>query len=154
MKCTAAAGAGIQAKSLAATLLQTDAAEKVAQALKIPEIDTVAVGLLRPHVIPLDGDWLFQEDPKELGEHEGWYRPRSIKARMGKVPLPWQVAYSPACRVISWVGDCSGPHPYFLSSPIPLAPMGLTRSSSSLIQETSSLRRPNQITAWNRGCRD
>lgn len=55
--------------------------------------DPNAVGLIRPQVISLDGDWHFQEDPKEIGELQGWYRPGSVRGRVGKVPLPWQLAF-------------------------------------------------------------
>lgn len=89
---SAAAGAGVQA-SLAAHLLRAAAEETGANAQRVSGIDPVAVGLTRPYVIPLDGEWHFQEDPKEIGGREGWYRPGSIKARMGTVPLPWEIAF-------------------------------------------------------------
>src|SRR5438309_3116537 len=58
-----------------------------------PGYDLNAVGLERPHVISLDGDWHFKEDPKDIGEQEAWYRPASVRGRIGTVPLPWQIAF-------------------------------------------------------------
>jgi hypothetical protein len=90
---SAAAGIGVGTNKLAAGLLRAGAFGNSALAPQVSAIDSVAVGLTRPNVIPLDGDWHFKEDPKEIGEQEGWYRPGSIKARMGKVPLPWEIAF-------------------------------------------------------------
>jgi len=88
----AAAGAGVGTNILTASLLRAGASGNSVHAPQISASDG-AVGLTRPHVIPLDGDWHFQEDPKEIGEQEGWHRPGSIKGRVSKVPLPWEIAF-------------------------------------------------------------
>jgi beta-galactosidase/beta-glucuronidase len=49
--------------------------------------------LVRPLKLDIEGDWHFQEDPKERGESEGWFRGGKVKARTGRVPLPWQLAF-------------------------------------------------------------
>ena len=41
----------------------------------------------------LNGDWHFKEDPNEVGEQEGWHRPGSVRGRVTRVPLPWQLAF-------------------------------------------------------------
>jgi hypothetical protein len=49
--------------------------------------------LRRPIRQDLIGDWYFQEDPKATGEAEGWFRGGKVRARTGRVPLPWQLAF-------------------------------------------------------------
>ena len=36
--------------------------------------------LVRPLKLEIEGDWHFQEDPKERGESEGWFRGGKVKA--------------------------------------------------------------------------
>ena len=52
-----------------------------------------AVGLGRPEKLSLDGEWHFREDPREIGDKEEWYRPGSVRNRLGVVPLPWEIAF-------------------------------------------------------------
>jgi hypothetical protein len=56
------------------------------------EADGMAVGLQRDSIITLAGDWRFQEDPKQVGETQQWFRPGTVKRRIARVPLPWQLA--------------------------------------------------------------
>jgi glycosyl hydrolase family 2 len=73
---------------------QTVAAKGLTRAsVEQAEYDPNAVGLLRFQVISLDGDWHFKEDPKEIGEPQEWYRPGSVRGRIGKAPLPWQLSF-------------------------------------------------------------
>src|SRR5690242_14948343 len=49
--------------------------------------------LTRPLKVDLDGQWLFQEDPNQIGESDRWFEGGKIRARTGQVPLPWQLAF-------------------------------------------------------------
>jgi Glycosyl hydrolases family 2, sugar binding domain/Glycosyl hydrolases family 2/Glycosyl hydrolases family 2, TIM barrel domain len=77
----------------------------------------VAVGLERKEVIPLAGDWHFQEDPNAGGEHEGWFRGGRIVKRTARIPLPWQLAL-PELR------DYAGPAWYERTVHIPASAAG------------------------------
>ncbi|HMF34960.1 MAG TPA: glycoside hydrolase family 2 TIM barrel-domain containing protein, partial [Candidatus Lokiarchaeia archaeon] len=43
----------------------------------------------------LDGEWLFQEDPINIGESEQWFKheAKHLFRRTAKVPLPWQAQF-------------------------------------------------------------
>ncbi len=58
-----------------------------------PSPPVVAVGLERQQVISLAGEWHFREDPEEAGEQGGWFQPGRVRGRVGKVPMPWQLAF-------------------------------------------------------------
>jgi hypothetical protein len=76
------------------TASQTTATDLTSRAsVEESEYDPNAVGLLRSQVISLDGDWHFKEDPKEIGQAQEWYRPGSVRGKIGRVPLPWQLAF-------------------------------------------------------------
>jgi hypothetical protein len=47
----------------------------------------------RPLTLDLTGNWYFQEDPNGSGEADGWFRGGKVRARTGRVPLPWQLAF-------------------------------------------------------------
>jgi hypothetical protein len=50
-------------------------------------------GLRRPLTLNLNGEWHMREDPSERGEAEEWFRPGTVRGRIGAVPLPWQLAF-------------------------------------------------------------
>jgi hypothetical protein len=92
VKWTGAATAG-----LALGLRQSDGSGLTSgssfEATPLLPYDLNAVGLIRPAVVTLDGDWHFREDPNEIGEQQAWYHSGSVRGRIGAVPLPWQLAF-------------------------------------------------------------
>src|SRR5712692_3356397 len=54
--------------------------------------NVIVASLLRPEQVSLNGDWHFRQDPNDVGERDGWFRPGSVRDGTARVPLPWQLA--------------------------------------------------------------
>ena len=96
VKWSSAATAGmlLKAQSFAQAELQPKSSPSAADLnAASSDYDRSAVGLGRPEKLSLDGEWNFKEDPDQVGEKQEWYRPGSVRGRVGLVPLPWQIAF-------------------------------------------------------------
>jgi len=84
----------LQVRPLALAAPQSTASQSSADMSPLSAAyDPNAVGLERPERLSLDGEWHFKEDPNQVGEKQEWYRPGSVRGRLGLVPLPWQLAF-------------------------------------------------------------
>ncbi|MGH7575527.1 MAG: hypothetical protein ACREM1_10455, partial [Longimicrobiales bacterium] len=63
------------------------------QAREQADNNRIVTSLERPRQYSLNGEWQFREDPEDAGERQGWHKPGTVRRRVGKVPLPWQLAF-------------------------------------------------------------